>query len=135
MRNRFYFISFEDIVFILIIMFFLFFEVIYSLIPPRTILTSFVILIIFLYWKAIRDIENKETELLNQIFDIPRKVSKEATEVGGIVTQPQIDKIIELEKKPLQEELIKLEQKRKFYIDKFAIVNFIISILLSLLIN
>lgn len=100
--------------------------IIFLLFEPYRII--FIIFIILWYWLKIRHYERKiiekEREIYNVYYDKIRPVA-----------QPIIDKETEQAREPLRYDLKQLENKRKFLVDKFVILNLILIVLIELFIK
>lgn len=88
----------------------------------------FIIFIVLWYWLKIRHYERKiiekEKEIYNIYYDNIRPVP-----------QDFIDKKTEKDRKLMEYDLKQLENKRKFLVDKFVILNLILIVLIELFIK
>ena len=95
-----------------------------ELMIPITLFVSslFVALIIYVpqYLKVKeleKDIEKKHTEL----EELPKKLHGRTS--GSLVTQSQLDRMIESESKPIKQEIERLERKRRFVLEKIPLLS------------
>jgi len=100
--------------------------IIFSYLPLCRIL--FIISVILWYWLKIRFYERKiiekEREIYNVYYDNIRPAS-----------QDFIDRKTEKDREPMRYDLKQLENKRKFLVDKFVVLNLILILLIDLFIK
>ncbi len=89
---------------------------------------SFIIFVILWYWLKIRHFERKiiekEKEIYNVYFDNIRPAAQEF-----------IDKQTEKDREPMRYDLKQLENRRKFLVDKFVVLNLVFVVLIELFIK
>lgn len=90
---------------------------------------AFIILVILWYWLKIRHYERKIIEKEKEIYNIYYE------NVGPGVAQAFVDHKTEYDRKPMQYDLRQLENKRKFLVDKFVVLNLILIVLVELFIK
>jgi hypothetical protein len=90
----------------------------------------FVILVILWYWFKIRYYERKILQKKDGIYNIYFKHSKNCD-----IPKELSNRRIEGERMPMKHDLKQLENKRKFLVDKFIIVNLIMIVLIEIFIN
>ncbi len=93
----------------------------------------FIILIILWYWLKIRYYERKIIEKDRNIYNINYVNMKK--EDGLPVNQIQHEKLVEIDRKPMLYDLKQLENKRRFLVDKFVVLNLILVVLIELFIK
>ncbi len=88
----------------------------------------FIIFIILWYWIKIRYYERR-------IIDKKREIYNVYYENIEPIPQPIIDARTEKDRKPMQYDLEQLENKRRFLVDKFVVLNLRIVVLIELFIR
>jgi hypothetical protein len=88
----------------------------------------FIILVILWYWLKIRYYERKIIETEREIYNVYWDKCRP-------VVQSFIDAEAEKAREPLRYDLKQLENKRKFLVDKFVILNLILIVLIELFIR
>jgi len=100
--------------------------IIFLLFPIYRII--FIISIILWYWLKIRYYERKIIEREREIYNI-------YYENIGPASQDFIDRKTEKDREPMRYDLKQLENKRKFLVDKFVVLNLILIVLIELFIK
>lgn len=93
----------------------------------------FIILIILWYWLKIRYYEMKIIERDRDIYNVNSERRKK--EEGMPVNQLQHEKLVEIDRNPMIYDLKQLENKRRFLVDKFVVLNLILVVLIELFIK
>ena len=93
----------------------------------------FIIFVILWYWLKIRYYERKIIEKEKQIYNVNYERMKK--EDGLPVNQTAHEKLVEIERVPLRHDLNQVENKRKFLVDKFVVLNLILIVLIELFIK
>ncbi len=88
----------------------------------------FILLIILWYWLKIRVYERKIIEKEREIYNVYYDNIKP-------IAQYFIDARTEKDREPMRYDLKQLENKRKFLIDKFIVLNLILILLLNLFVK
>jgi hypothetical protein len=88
----------------------------------------FIIIVILWYWLKIRHYERKIIEKEREIYNVYYEKCRP-------VSQSVIDGETAQARKPLTYDLKQLENKRKFLIDKFVVLNLILIVLIELFIK
>jgi hypothetical protein len=88
----------------------------------------FIIVVILWYWLKIRHYERKIIEKEREIYNVYYEKCRP-------VTQSVIDGETAQARKPLAYDLKQLENRRKFLVDKFVVVNLILIVLIELFIK
>jgi len=89
---------------------------------------AFIILVILWYWLKIRYYERKVIEKEREIYNIYYENIKP-------IAQVFIEQKTESDRKPMRYDLKQLENKRKFLVDKFVVLNLILIVLIELFIK
>lgn len=79
----------------------------------------------FYVWKVFEKVKGKENEIFevkDQIDNLEKTLAKK---MNGYVSQPQLDKMVEKERKPLEAKLEKLKMERQFLLDRVSIFGLI----------
>lgn len=93
----------------------------------------FIILVILWYWFKIRHYERKIIEKERDIYNVNSVRRKK--EEGLPVNQIQHEKLVEIDRNPMLYDLKQLENKKRFLVDKFVVLNLILVVLIELLIK
>ena len=117
-------ISFDEVL-ILVFGFFIFYFF-------QSFKIAFILLIVIWHWLKIRLYERKIIKKENEIYNLDYVRMKK--EDGMPVNQTAHEKLVEIDRKPLEYDLKQTESKRKFLIDKFVVLNLILIILIELFI-
>jgi len=88
----------------------------------------FIIIVILWYWLKIRHYERKIIEKEREIYNVYYEKCRP-------VSQSVIDGETAQARKPLTYDLKQLENKRKFLVDKFVVLNLILIVLIELFIK
>jgi hypothetical protein len=89
---------------------------------------SFILGVIAWYWLKIRYFERKIVEKERDIYNVYYDNCKP-------VSQQVIDGRTEQDRKPMEYDLKQLNNKRKFLIDKFVVLNLVLLVLIQLFMN
>jgi len=88
----------------------------------------FILLIVIWYWLKIKYLERKivqkEREIYNRLYE----------NINPGISQGLLEKKTENDREPMRYDLRQLENRRKFLVDKFVILNLILVILIQLFI-
>jgi len=90
----------------------------------------FIIIVILWYWLKIRHYEQKIIEKEKNIYDVLYDNAK-----NPYYSQNGLEGKTEKNREPMRYDLKQLENKRKFLVDKFVILNLILIILIELFIK
>ena len=109
----------EGIVLIIGLFIFIFFQ---------TYRVAFILLVIIWYWFKVRYYERKIIKKESDIYDVY---------YDNIKPEPQelIDLKTEMDRGPMRYDLKQLENRRKFLVDKFVVLNLILLVLIELFIK
>ena len=112
-------ISIDEGIVLIIGLFILFFQT-YSI--------AFILLVIIWYWFKVRYYERKIIKKESDIYDVY---------YDNIKPEPQelIDLKTEMDRGPMRYDLKQLENRRKFLVDKFVVLNLILLVLIELFIK
>lgn len=75
----------------------------------------------FYVWKVFRKVKSKEVDIFETKDQIDNLEKTLAKKMNGYVSQPQLDKMVEKERQPLEAKLEKLKMERQFLLDKVSI--------------
>ncbi|MBI4135360.1 hypothetical protein HY477_01350 [Candidatus Uhrbacteria bacterium] len=93
----------------------------------------FIIIVILWYWLKIRHYERKIIEEKKEIYNIHWRVNENLE--GSGISAPTPEQKLEPEKISRLYDLEQLENKRKFLVDKFVVLNLILIVLIELFIQ
>ena len=108
-----------------------FFVFIFAVFQPYKIF--FIILVILWYWLKIRYYERKIIEKERDTYNI--NYARMEKEEGMPISQTQHERLAEIDRKPMIYDLKQLENKRRFLVDKFVVLNLILIVLIELFIK
>ncbi len=76
-------------------------------------------------WKIFGKVKGKENDIFEVKDQIDTLEKTLAKKMNGYVSQPQLDKMVEKERKPLEAKLEKLKMERQYLLDKVSIFGLI----------